>query len=47
MGRVFTGRVVARTREEAAIDDTGSAYRKGGHRFVLDPDDEPTHGFLP
>ncbi|MFD9902751.1 proline racemase family protein [Streptomyces sp. NPDC059063] len=47
VGTVFTGRAVFRTAEGTVTDITGTAYRTGEHRFVLDPHDDLPDGFLP
>ncbi|MEI5101857.1 proline racemase family protein [Streptomyces sp. PmtG] len=46
-GTVFTGRVVAGAAEGTVTEITGTSFRTGEHRFVLDPHDDLPEGFLP
>ena len=46
VGTEFLGRVVAETAAGVITEVTGSAYRTGEHRFVLDPGDPLGTGFL-
>ncbi|MFF1478911.1 proline racemase family protein [Streptomyces sp. NPDC058301] len=46
-GTVFTGRTVSDAADGTFTEITGTTYRTGVHRFVLDPHDDLPEGFLP
>ena len=46
VGTRFTARALERTREGWLTEVTGTAFRTGEHRFVLDPRDDVGAGFV-